>query len=63
MCQHMGDIFNKTLVMIDSFQNFGGIFAHILSDILTKHNIKETSSKDNIWGPFYIPKDEGTGGG
>ena len=29
-------------------------FAHLLTGILTKHNIKETTSKGNIWGPFYI---------
>ena len=26
-------------------------------------HIKETVSKGNIWGPFYIPKCEGSGGG
>ena len=29
-------------------------FAHPWPEILTKHNTKETSSKGNIWGPFYI---------
>ena len=38
-------------------------FAHPLSEIHTKTNIKETESKGNIWGTFYIPKDEGLGGG
>ena len=39
------------------------IFSHTSPDILTKHNIKETSGKGNIWGAFYIPKVEGLGGG
>ena len=39
------------------------VFAHFLPEILTKHNIKETSSKGNIWGPFHLPKGEGPGGG
>ena len=38
-------------------------FTHLLPDILTKHNIKETASKGNIWGPFYIPKGEILDGG
>ena len=29
-------------------------FSHPSPDILTKHNIKETSSKHNIWDPFNI---------
>ena len=39
------------------------VFAHLLSEVMTKHNIKETASKGNIWGPFYIPKGEVSGGG
>ena len=31
-----------------------GFYVYPLSVILTKHNIKETSSKHNIWDPFYI---------
>ena len=43
---------------------FGGsFFANPSPEILTKYNIKETFSKGNIWGPFYIPKGEGLGGG
>ena len=34
----------------------GSFFAHPLPDILIKHNIKETASKGNIYGPFYTPK-------
>ena len=36
-------------------------FAHFLSEILIKYNIKETVSKGEIWGPFYIPKGGGYG--
>ena len=40
-----------------SFRVFGGIFyTHPLSDILNKYNIKEATSKGNIWGTLYIPK-------
>ena len=39
------------------------VFAHFFPEILIKHNIKETSSKGNIWGPFYTPKGEGSGVG
>ena len=60
----MGDISERKLAMIDSFRVFGGnLFAHPSPELLTKHNIKETASKDNIWGPFYIPKGEGSDGG
>ena len=38
-------------------------FAHFLSEIMTKHNIKETAIKGNIWGPSYIPKGLVLGGG
>ena len=38
-------------------------FAHPSPDIPIKHNIKETDSKRNIWGQFYIPYGEGEGGG
>ena len=38
-------------------------FDNFLPEIPTKHNIKETASKGNIWGPFYIPKGGGLGGG
>ena len=56
----MGDISEQKLATTDSFQIFGGIFfAHPFPEILTKHNIKETTSKGNIWGPFYIPNVEG----
>ena len=45
------------------FRIFGGsLFANPSLYILSKHNIKETSSKFNIWGIFYIPKVEGSGG-
>ena len=59
----MGKIDEQKLVTADSFRVFGGIFyAHPSPNILNKHNIKETASKGNIWGPFYIPKGEGSGG-
>ena len=52
----MGNIAEEKLVMMDSFRIFGGsVFAHHLPEILTKHNIRETASKGNIWDPFYIP--------
>ena len=60
----MGKFAEQTLAMTDSLRVFGGsFFAHPLPDILTKHNIKETASKGNILGPFYILKGEGSGGG
>ena len=49
--------------MTDSFRIYGVIyFPHPLSEILTKHNIKETASKGDIGGPFYMSKGEGLGG-
>ena len=60
----MGDTIEQKLAATDSFRIFGGrCFASYLHEILTKHNIKETSSKSNIWGQFYIPKGEGLDGG
>ena len=59
----MGKFAEQKLAMTDSFHMFGGIFLRFLPEILTKHNIKETVSKGNIWGTFYIPKSEGLGGG
>ena len=59
----MNEIAKQKLVTTDSFRIFGGsFFANPLLEILTKHKIKETASKGNIWGPFYIPKVEGSGG-
>ena len=56
----MGDISKKKLVPTKSFWFFGGSFStHPSPDILTKHNIKENSSKRNIWGLLYILKGEG----
>ena len=53
----MGDIAEQKLTTMNSFCVFGvSFFAHPLHYILTKHNIKETASKCNIWGTFYIPK-------
>ena len=58
----MGKMYEHKLETIDSFRIFGkSFFAHSLTKILNKHNIKETSSKGNIWVPFYIPKGEGLG--
>ena len=60
----MGNNSKQKMSRIESFHVFGGaFFDHPLPEILTKHNIKEDSSKGNIWGPFYIPKGEGSGGG
>ena len=60
----MGVIVEKKLAMMESFRIFGGVFfAHPLPELPTKHNIKETASKGNIWGPFYTPKGEVSGGG
>ena len=58
----MGEIANKKMTMKNGFRIFGGSFFHPLPEIRTKHNIKETASKDNIWGPFYILKGEVLGG-
>ena len=60
----IGDIYEQKLATKYSFPIFGCIvFAHTLTEIPTKHHIKETSSKGNIWGPFYTPKGEVSGGG
>ena len=60
----MSKISEQKLATTDSFRIFDGIlFAHTSPEILTKHNIKETSSKGNIWGTFYIPKGEGSDDG
>ena len=59
----MGKISKQKLAMKDSIRSYGGIFFHFLSEILTRHNKKETVIKGKIWGPFYIPKGEGLGGG
>ena len=60
----MEDISARKMGATEFFRVFGGsVVAHQSPDILTKHNVKETASKGNIWGPFYIPKGEGSGGG
>ena len=60
----MGKIFERKLVMMNSLRIFCGSFSVNPSPaILNTHNIKETSSKSNIWGPFYTPKGGGSGGG
>ena len=60
----MGNISEQKLAKVDSFRTFDGILSvHTSPEILTKHNIKETVSKVNIWGSFYTPKDEGSNGG
>ena len=52
------------MTMMDSFRIFGGkCFAHPSTEIPTKLNIKETDSKGNIWGTFYMNKGEGPVGG
>ena len=38
-------------------------FAHPSPEIITIRNTKETASKGNIWGPFYMSKGEGWCGG
>ena len=46
----------------DSFRIFcGSLFAITLPEIYTKNNTKETDSKGNKWGPFYIPIGESSG--
>ena len=60
----MGDIAKQKLATAEWFCIFGGsFFAHPLPEIPTKHNIKETASMGNIWGPFYMYKGDGSGGG
>ena len=59
----MGNIDEQKLATTDSFRIFDSSFSHFLPEILTKCNIKETASNVNIWGPFYILKGEGLGGG
>ena len=60
----MVDIVDRKLETKNSIRIFGGgIFSHPSPDMHIKHNIKETGSKGNIWGPLYIPKGEGLGGG
>ena len=59
-----GKILEQKLATIHSFNVFGGsFFAHPSPEILTKHNMKETSSKGKIWGSFYITKCESSDGG
>ena len=55
----MVNIANQKLSMTDSLSIYGDSLSPFLSAILTKHKIKETSSKGNIWRPFYVPKGEG----
>ena len=60
----MGEFAEKKLAKTDSFHILGcSFFAHPLPELLTKQNIKKTYSRGNIWGPFYTPKDEASGGG
>ena len=60
----MGKVSEQKMTTTDSFRVFAGsFFVYTSPEILTKHNIKESSSKGNIWGPFYIPKFEGSDGG
>ena len=60
----MGEIADQKLATMNSSRGFVGSFpTHPLPDILTKHNIKKSASRRNIWGPFYLPKGGGSGGG
>ena len=59
----MGETSEQENAMIDSFIIFMAFLAHFLPEIPTKHNIKETASKSNNWGPFYISNGEVPGGG
>ena len=60
----MDDFDEQKMMTADSFYIFGdSFFYHPSPEILTKHNIKETDSKGNIWCPFYITEGEGSGGG
>ena len=59
----MGDIVEKKWRR-RTYSNFlWHLLPNPLLEILTKHNIKESASKDNIWGTFYILKGEGLGSG
>ena len=58
----MGNIAEWKLAAKKLFRSFGGsFFAHPSPAILTKHNIKDSTSAGNIWGSFYIPKGKGLG--
>ena len=60
----MGNISNQKLETTESFRHFGGsVFSHLSPETMNKNNIRETIIKGNIWGPFYIPKGEGSDGG
>ena len=60
----MGNIDKKQMAKVKSFHICGcSFFVHPSPEIMTKHNTKETDSKGNIWGPFYMSKDEVWGGG
>ena len=60
----MGNISDQKLATMNSFLVLGvRFFAYPSSNIPTKHNIKETANKRNIWGLFYITKRKGLGGG
>ena len=52
----MGEVSEEKMTTTDSFRVFAGsFFVHTSPEILTKHNIKETDSKGNIWGLFIYP--------
>ena len=50
-------LMGRKLSATNYFRILGGIvFSQPSPEILTKHNIKETYSKGNIWGTLYITK-------
>ena len=59
----MGDITKKNFIWQTYYTFMVELPPHLLSEIPTKHNIKENASKGNICGPFYITKVEGSGDG
>ena len=60
----MGNIADQKMAIMKLLRVFGVSFcAHLLPDIPTKHNVKETASKGNIRGAIYVPNFEGLSGG
>ena len=59
----MGAIAKQKLAMAYSLRIYGGSFSHFFCYLLIKHNVGEVFSKYNIWGTFYMPKGNASGGG
>ena len=58
----MGEIAEWKMVTTTLLRILVAFFAHPSPDTGIKHNIKETSSRGNILGPFNIPKGKSLGG-